>query len=99
MIKQRGDLILDYMTGTDAWGKEHYLTPENGTEISINYSTGKTKICRIVWNYHTECPEIHTYDTKLQDCITSWELYKEFVELVDEAYRIVAIAIINRRMD
>lgn len=54
-------------------------------QISIKYSDTLCIIATI-FQYVNELTCIRSYGTNLQDCITTWELYKEFIMLVDEAY-------------
>lgn len=72
---------------------------ENGLDIYIKYPDGDVKIAGVYYDEKAETCYVRTEDTKLQDCITSWELFVEFVMLLDDAYDRICMAVRSSKLD
>lgn len=93
IIKEKEHLILDHIKGQYTGGQAVELSPENGLGISVKTDTEPERIAFVLWDDQKEECYIKTVGTKFQDWIISWDLFKEFVELVDEAYYRVKLAV------
>lgn len=54
--------------------------------IVFNFESEHTTIADVVWDSETNERYIKSWGTRLQDYITSWERYSDFIYLVDEAF-------------
>lgn len=59
---------------------------KDGLQILFKADDGIVPIADIVWSKATNDCCIKTIGSRLQDYLTSWERYVDFVRLVDEAY-------------
>lgn len=98
MINETEHLVLDVLKLKDIFGAVCEVGPENGLEISIKYDQGLAPIARVGYDESEQSCYVRTYKTNLQDCVVSWDLFTEFIKLVDEAYYRVPMAIQSEKL-
>ena len=92
MITETEHFILTNMIGIDAGGHESPLPVETGLKIQIKNVDGSVESFCFILYKRGKC-YIETVGSKLQDYITSWELFAELVRLLDEGFDRVEYAV------
>ena len=92
MINETKHFILTHLEGKDCCGHIFNCNITNGAKIQIKNVDGTTETLLYI-NYATGhgC-SLTIPGSKLQDYITSWDLFVELVMLLDEAYDRITFA-------
>lgn len=83
MINETKHFYTDYLRLED---NKVYFDLADGVDLFVKYTDKDIKIAKICWNSLTKECDLKFKGASLQDFITSWDLYKEFVQLLDESY-------------
>lgn len=62
---------------------------KGGLQILFKADNEPTPIAEVKWSAAANDCYIRTIDSRLQDYITTWERYVNFIRLVDEAYDLI----------
>lgn len=84
MIHQTEHLVLDYKQTYDVFGQ---LCTCSKTTFVIKIKNVDNTLTDVLYIFPTKFDTcyLRTNGTMLQTCITTWDLYKELIQLVDEA--------------
>jgi len=101
MIKETEHFILTDRPFKDSFGNTWSAGTEDGLLIKVKNSDGTANdLLYVIPNKKVKFMEdpgshLETIGTMLQDTVTSWDLWSELIQLVDEADYRVGLAILN----